>query len=154
MKLLATLLILISANLAFAIETTSFTCSNSGNVKETNSMYVHMTLSATLSEAFDGQYELTDGSVSMIINDGPSAYAENAWLNTSETFNHKLNKKNYRPRTYKNHLKFETFADLSAWSDLLLPLESLNDETFNAVVILTSVKDHYGASITLKCTSK
>lgn len=78
------------------------------------------------------------------------------------------NDKNYRPRKYKDHLKFEYDFEMNGIEDdrpttwgifgsfeLIIPKTALTKNEayeFKSVVIMTAISDHWGGSRTLKCS--
>ncbi len=73
------------------------------------------------------------------------------------------NKEGYSPRVYKEHIKFETYADGSGrtsgygYLDLILPIQKIDSQTqenFTAFLIMTYIDDHYGGTAKLNCTIK
>lgn len=74
------------------------------------------------------------------------------------------NNKSYRPRKYKGHVQFDFTSDLDevngeegffGYTSFLLPISSIEElhagSEFKAVLIMSWVSDHWGASRTLSC---
>lgn len=82
------------------------------------------------------------------------------WTNQSVETKAVENKKNYRPRVYSGHAKFEKFTSgFFGIVDFIVPHQSLlgenlTDTTFDGKFIMSWVEDHWGGTLFVECTLK
>jgi hypothetical protein len=90
---------------------------------------------------YDFKYQVLDGTY--------------VWSEADVSFDADLeNDRNYRPRKYKNHYKFDLSKNIFGFVNFLVPFEAFNssDDRFEAVLIMTNIDDHAGDTVYLNCS--
>lgn len=134
---------------SFTSASTAFDLKCSGKEIYTDLGDASLSVSSNLSGSASEGYTLNGGTLKFSIGEG--------WTRQSARIGVVQNKKNYRPRNYSGHLKFEHIAPrFRGRVDLLLPEKSFQDgaKTTTAVFIFSNVEDHWGGTIAVDCTLK
>ncbi|EQC43711.1 hypothetical protein [Bacteriovorax sp. Seq25_V] len=118
-------------------------------------------MSFTLKSFGDGEYHIKDRNISFAVDadEGSPWYEFNGSSEKVIT-----NNKSYKPRKYKGHVQFDYTSGLDevngeegffGYTSFLLPISSISDlhvgSEFKAILIMSWVSDHWGASRTLGC---
>ena len=127
-------------------------------------LYVVTSLKARITKkaenyTMDGTYrlDLYDDYLSKT-NDALTAPKSSIWYSTEGDvpFSNQSNYKNYRPKKYKGHLKWDSFVNIFGKVDLIFPIDVFTNEgkgqKFTAYTILTWISDHYGTTVSLSCS--
>lgn len=86
---------------------------------------------------------------------------QNMWSVGGQTFKALANDEGYRPRVYKNHMKFNVYIsgiggkDGFGELDLVLPrkiLLSVSPNSFTGYLIMTAMDDHFGGTVPMECS--
>lgn len=126
-------------------------------------MNLEATLSMSVTKLSEAEYQISNREIDFIVDPNP----EYNWYEFHGVGNEITNLTDYKPRKYKDHVKFSFDSGLIGsgdqdWFygslDLLMPKKALSNlksgEEFKAVIIMTYISDHWGGSRTLNCQIK
>lgn len=131
------------------VETIS--CVNDKFIDQNGFMFGKFSLKARLHTYNPESYSLENTSLSYLLSmeeDFSETWAEGSYTNGSF-----LNRYNYRPYVYKNHIKFGSlFSDkVFGKIDLLINKADLGKKNFTGIVMMTHMDDHFGTTIEVSC---
>jgi hypothetical protein len=130
-------------------------------------MPVDIKIKGNVEKTGENSYLITDRYLYLGIDEDSDGYSWYRYEGESESALD--NEQNYNPRKYHGHAKFiydykmvslnaqnEWERSFYGYVEFLLPMTLFDSaqkgETFNAVMIMTYIADHWGGTRTLKCT--
>lgn len=134
-----------------------FSCSSQS--QESTGFYVTAALKSSLTRHSKNSVTLNKTVFSYSVSESyvPLVEERSKYLFAEQSLilkNHR-NKKNYRPRKYKNHWMFARIFKKKAYGkiDVLIPKEMILKERkkFKIQVIFSNILDHWGGSIAMNC---
>ncbi|WP_127716320.1 hypothetical protein [Halobacteriovorax sp. HLS] len=153
------LLILFSILLTMNLHGATLNCVQNG--QETQGMLVKAEVDGDFSVVSKKEVIFTHVTFDYTIDEGEHY----SWSKGRETLSNLVNKLNYRPRKYIGHLKFSVLVNGYdreeypgfGYLELIVPsdkITSFTSESFTSYLILTSMDDHFGGTISLDCKIK
>lgn len=101
----------------------------------------------------NNSYALKQTSLSYLLSQQEDL--SDIWAKGSYSGGEFLNRYNYRPHVYKNHIKFgDVFSkEVFGTIDILIKKTDLKKKNFKAIVILSNMDDHFGDTVEVSCQS-
>lgn len=137
-------------NLDIELKTRQITC-EANNVSGDGFLDATISFSATL-ETYGDFSNLKDLKFEYKLTDGGDTWSEGDTAFASLT-----NSINYNPQVYVGYDKFNFWLSSRSRGfgqfDLIIPVKRIidNDQAFSAQVIMTSIDDHHGDSVSIEC---
>lgn len=126
----------------------------------TQGFLVRALITADVNVKGPNDVELTNLRTSYDINYDDSS--SDHWSKGDHTEESVSNYQAYRPRVYKNHMKFsyyvyskQNYASGYGSLDLIVPTKAITSmyaQSFTSYLIMTYMDDHFGGTISLNCT--